>query len=516
MSMLLSTRRALLSGGGVPAWVLPGFAGGVDAYFSKGLYYGMNAPPAGLTTSRASTGYANDAAGNWYSFGNNVPRITNLGLKVEEQRTNVIQNTTMQGAVVGAARTVVNITSLSRNASTTAVADAAGTNVAVGDTVTITGASVAAYNGTFAVTAAVGGVSFSYNTGGSATDSASGASYTAVSPGTVPTNWSIGGLPTGVSYTVSNITTINNVNVISITFAGTNYSGSGAFPVINMVNNNIAASQGQIWTPSTFIITSGSAQLNWGMRVGEYNSGGSFLAQSGLLGVNQFPTFQRISGQYTTVSATIAYVSTYLSAQQLANGLAFSQVVTVGWPQLELGASVTTPIPTTNAAVTRNADVITLAVPPNFGAAYTLFATGTPDASTTYGSVQGMLAVSSGNTNNRGEIDRFNGNANSRFIMNSGGSLIDSVASGTVLPQATIGKIAFAINSGSQRGCTNGGSVTNVGTSASVPISLSEIDIGFQPGGGSQYNGFLSRIAFSPVMLSDAGLIAITNLSQFN
>src|ERR1700733_11295724 len=85
---LLVTRRSLLSGGSVPPWVLPGFAGGVDANFAKGLYYGMNAPPAGLTTSRASVGYANDSAGNWYQFGNNVPRITNLGLKVEESRTN--------------------------------------------------------------------------------------------------------------------------------------------------------------------------------------------------------------------------------------------------------------------------------------------------------------------------------------------------------------------------------------------------------------------------------------------
>jgi hypothetical protein len=55
-----------------------------------------------LTTTRASSGYANNSSGNWSLFGNNAPRITNLGLLVEEQRTNSLRNNSMQGAVVGA------------------------------------------------------------------------------------------------------------------------------------------------------------------------------------------------------------------------------------------------------------------------------------------------------------------------------------------------------------------------------------------------------------------------------
>src|ERR1700692_3785851 len=99
MSLLLSTRRALLSGGGVPKWVLPGFAGGVDAYFAKGLYYGMNAPPSGLTVSRSSSGTSllfTSASGAAYTtFANNIPRLVpGFGLLVEEPRTNVLLNST--------------------------------------------------------------------------------------------------------------------------------------------------------------------------------------------------------------------------------------------------------------------------------------------------------------------------------------------------------------------------------------------------------------------------------------
>src|SRR5215471_2924491 len=80
-------------------------APGVDLDF-------MNSPAsvlaALLTTTRASAGYADDQVGNWTSFSNNVPRITNKGLLVEEARTNSIRNNSMQGAVVGTPGTLPN------------------------------------------------------------------------------------------------------------------------------------------------------------------------------------------------------------------------------------------------------------------------------------------------------------------------------------------------------------------------------------------------------------------------
>src|SRR5215831_11537364 len=89
-------------GAAVPAW---GFFGIVPAP-DLSLDFVANYSPQGaisnlLTTSRASIGTASDVAGNWYRFANNIPRITNQGLLVEEARTNLIRNNSMVGAVVG-------------------------------------------------------------------------------------------------------------------------------------------------------------------------------------------------------------------------------------------------------------------------------------------------------------------------------------------------------------------------------------------------------------------------------
>lgn len=89
----------LLGGTRIPYWVLgaaQGYAASIDMNFAAGLYYGRT--PADLTTSRASTAYASNAAGVWSSFAINTPRITDQGLLVEESRTNSIRNSTMVGA----------------------------------------------------------------------------------------------------------------------------------------------------------------------------------------------------------------------------------------------------------------------------------------------------------------------------------------------------------------------------------------------------------------------------------
>jgi hypothetical protein len=95
LSYGLASRLARVSaGGGV-------FFSGttLDMIFAANTYKG--ATPANLTATRASTGYAEDTSGVWSSFGNNVARITDRGLLVEEARTNSIRNNSMQGAVAG-------------------------------------------------------------------------------------------------------------------------------------------------------------------------------------------------------------------------------------------------------------------------------------------------------------------------------------------------------------------------------------------------------------------------------
>ena len=86
-------------GGDFNSGALP-FNPTIDLNFAGGSYFGVSGSPATFLTTTNSGGTAVDASGNWTSFAANTPRITNLGLLVEESRTNGIRNNTMQGAVV--------------------------------------------------------------------------------------------------------------------------------------------------------------------------------------------------------------------------------------------------------------------------------------------------------------------------------------------------------------------------------------------------------------------------------
>jgi hypothetical protein len=55
-----------------------------------------------ISCSRATNGYVDNKAGVWSLCTGNVPRVSDRGLLVEFERTNLTRNNSMQGAVVGA------------------------------------------------------------------------------------------------------------------------------------------------------------------------------------------------------------------------------------------------------------------------------------------------------------------------------------------------------------------------------------------------------------------------------
>lgn len=73
----------------VPGWILSGASTDLD--FADSIYYDGSGGTLSsmISTTRASTGYAQTSAGVLVPFASNVPRITDQGLLVEEARTNV-------------------------------------------------------------------------------------------------------------------------------------------------------------------------------------------------------------------------------------------------------------------------------------------------------------------------------------------------------------------------------------------------------------------------------------------
>jgi len=91
----------VLSGGCPPSIQVGGQCPPVGFNFTTGQYWanGSASVTSLLSDTRASNGYASDTAGALRLFGNDTLRITNLGLLIEEARTNVaLQSQTFDNA----------------------------------------------------------------------------------------------------------------------------------------------------------------------------------------------------------------------------------------------------------------------------------------------------------------------------------------------------------------------------------------------------------------------------------
>jgi len=409
----------------------------IDLNFATGTYYGVGAAPPSsfLTTTRASIGMAVDSRGSWTSFAANTPRITNLGLLVEESRTNSIRNNTMQGAAAG-------------------------------------------------------------------------------SPGTLPTNWSAydgGGFATQA---IVGTGTENGIAYIDIRLTG---STSNQYAVYFDTTTAIAAANAQAWAFSAFVkLVAGSLTDISSMfsAIDQYSSAPAFLAtvNGGAFtpGSNSTPLGQcRITGPVTTNNASTASIQPYISFLTAAGP--FDLTLRIGWPQLELGAFATSPIPTAAAAVTRAADVITLASPPAFGGAYSLLAQGTPQAPASFAANQVIFNTTLPTvTTDRSTLARVATTATAQVVMRIAGVNGYNQSSASAWAQNAPGKLAVAYAPNLQNAAFNGALMTG-GSNAALPATPTEVDFGTVTGGTNAWDGLISRIALWPTTaLSAAQLQQIT------
>jgi hypothetical protein len=417
-------------GAGVPdvAMVYPrggATSPGLDYIFSAGSYY-QNGTPACvsaatcLTVTRASVGTAVDASGNWSSFANNIARITNVGLTVEEARTNSTRNNTMVGAVAG-------------------------------------------------------------------------------TPGTLPTNWTIA-VADSLTTNVIGTGTESGINYIDLQVVGTP-DASGSW-VLSFDAAASPASQNQVWTGSVFIKLVGGNLTNISSTVAVIQSltaGLGFLSQGA--GTCSVPTVASLTSQrcfeaYTLPDATAGAVN-FLLAFVTTTGQPVNVTLRIGWPQLELGAFATTPIKTTNATVTRAADVVAVTTVPSIGSAYTDFASGTPAAPATFASNQALYWVSDGTNTNTSGLYRIASTGNAgNTPAGTGGTVGNFAFNGTlnvapVLAQSTIVKGAVALTGAS---------------------GMTAVNIGSRGDGTLQWNGTIQRVSLWPTVALTSG--QVTNLTK--
>jgi len=392
-------------GAAVPAW---GFFGIVPAP-DLSLDFVANYSPQGtisslITTTRNSIGTASDVAGNWYRFANNIPRITNQGLLVEEARTNSIRNNSMVGAVVG-------------------------------------------------------------------------------TPGTPPTNWTII-QPSTLAAQIVAIGTVQGINYIDVRWSGTPNATNQQSLIVFENGSSIAASNGQVWSNSAFIgLTAGSTAnvTNFKLDLEELPSGNQHVTN-----FTPTATFTRIIAFALTLNQANTTNITSRLLVNLTSGQPVDITLRFGWPQVELGASATSPIPTTNAAVTRAADNIKATNPPTLGTNGTLYSAFTPQAPLSYGANQIVIEADDGSNNNRNLIQRnVSGSVAPNIVVGGAGQ---SVSSGAAVNTGVFTKAAFAYQVGNSIFGLNGTSQTMA--PAALPV-VSSIRIGSNGALAAQANAYI-------------------------
>lgn len=325
-------------------------------------------------------------------------------------------------------------------------------------------------------------------------------------PGTAPTNWTIG--VNGVTSTVVGTGTVSGIDYIDIRWNGTPGS-TQAGAVSFEPATQISASNAQTWAHSVFLAIVGGSMSNIStidLNIVQRNAGGANL---GALTTNPSITssLTRFLNIGTTNQATIAFVQPDIRLETTI-GQAIDITIRIGWPQLELGASVTSPIRTTSAAVTRSADAISLTSRLNYGAAYTEFWAGTPTTPTSYGTNQIAVYINDGTANNRLLGQRVTSTGKAQFISTTGGTGTTGTSS-AAWAQNAAGKVAVASANGDQSMSFNGASV--VTGAGNFPVGVTTLNIGGNAAGGTSWNGYLTRVAvWASARIPDAALIAGT------
>ena len=185
-----------------------------------------------------------------------------------------------------------------------------------------------------------------------------------------------------------------------------------------------------------------------------------------------------------------------------SGGMTASSVLLFG-AQLETGSFPTSYIPTSGSAVTRAADVASLAVS-EFGYNQdqgTVVAEAAPSDISSGGRV---FSLNDGTGSN---VVRSQAQNSNHFIVISGGAVQGNIDAGT-FANNTFSTLSGAYKQNDIAACIDGGAVVT-DTSATIP-TITNLSIGQRYDGNNKINGHIKSIQYYPLRLSNAQLQALT------
>lgn len=316
-------------------------------------------------------------------------------------------------------------------------------------------------------------------------------------PGTLPTNWSV--VATGITVNVVGAGTVNGIDYIDLSFAGTT---GATFGVISFdTTTGIAATTAQVWTESQFVSVTNATNVSSIQQIVSERTGAGTFVRNDVSTIAPTSSLARFSYAATlSGGGTVGAVQPGLLFNWSA-GVAVSFTVRIGWPQLELGAFATSPIRTTSAAATKAADAITTAYSGSGSGSVVVYARTAAGVGT-----QTLWCWDDGTSSNRIRIYR---NSSNEIHCVATVSSVDQcdLNLGTVAANTAF-KVAFAWAANDFAATLNGGTV-GTDASGSVPGGLTTIRHG-SDSGGNYWNGLLTREGLFAARVASAQLQALT------
>lgn len=322
--------------------------------------------------------------------------------------------------------------------------------------------------------------------------------------GSLPTLWSaVTG--NGVTMTYGTPIVAKGIKYLPVSFSGT-ATATATNSIGLEATSQIVASQTQVWTQSAFVYASGVIP-GIALDISEQNSGGSLLLDDSTTIV---PTTiaQRFAQTRTLSSATTAFIFPRIFFN-LTSGIAYTGTIYIGYPQLELGGFVTTPILTSGSTVTRSSDGITASNTTWLGSSIGSLSIGYSIAGG--GTAMGIVELNDGTASNRLGI-ALSSSLVPSIVWNSGGtnqSTLNGAAGPAIL--ATTNQIAgFTCSQTDGRSSFAGTTSAPITGSFSPIAQLTSATIGSRFDATQQMSGIITRFAYSQLEIAVDVLTAQT------
>lgn len=317
-------------------------------------------------------------------------------------------------------------------------------------------------------------------------------------PGTYPDFHTSAYPVNGLALNVIGTGTESGLDYIDLQLVGT-ASGTGTNVAMYLFDSTtqIVAVNGDHWSTSAFVTLRDGSVNNLSaffLRVDERNSGGGALASStttlagislGTLGLSRF----QVSRPFTQASAAFVSAGIYVS---YSSGAVINMTFRVAREQIEFLPSISgqasSPIPTSSAAVTRAADVVSVPIAWSPGVGLFMTATGYPTSGNTYVTAQYIMSVDDGSTTNYVGMGRRQTNDVIQAFASAGPTPVilavwtqNTAATVSLVDKDGYGAISFP------------GQTTVIDNTAGFPTGFNTIHIGCKPDGSSQWNGYITE-----------------------